>query len=194
MKKRIVDSSLKLLGTFGLRKFTMDRVAADLRISKRTLYQHFPSKEQLLEACLTEWLRRKRLLVRTGGNLIDELCTLQAGIRSLDLRRVGRCCRELRQVCEPVYRLFLEQLFDYAEACGARAERDAEAGYLCRTVSSRTVRAVVSDFLIRLFGNDEERLLYRSDPFSPEILIVFTRGLCTIKGRAYLEQRLKTRS
>lgn len=192
MKKRIIDSSLNQLGTFGLRKFTMDRVAADLRISKRTLYQHFPGKEQLLEACLMEWLRRKRLLVRTGGNLIDELCTLYTGIRSLDLLRVGRCCRELRLCCVPVYQLFLEQLFDYAEACGAWAKRDAASGYLCRTVSPHTVSAVVSDFLIRLFGNDCDRLLHRSYPLSPEILVVFTRGLCTIKGRAYLDQRLKT--
>lgn len=194
MKRRIVNCSLVLLGTFGFRKFTMDRVAAELRISKRTLYIHFPSKEQLLEASLEEWLRRKRLLVRTGDNLIDEFCTLYAVIRSLDLPRVMRCCRELRHSCAPVYQLFLELIFDYAEACGIQAEHDAATGYLCRTVSSHTVRAVVSDFLIRLFGNDEARILLRGYPLSPEILVVFTRGLCTIKGRAYLDQRLKTLS
>lgn len=194
MKRRIIDCSLKELGTFGFRKFTMDRVAADLRISKRTLYMHFPSKEQLLEACLEEWLHRKQLLVWTDDNLIDELCTLYTGIRSLDLPVVMRCCRELRQCCFPVYRFFLERLFGYAEACGTCAERDAQAGYLCRTVSSHTVSAVVSDFLIRLFGNEEARVVLRGYPLLPEILVVFTRGLCTIKGRAYLDQRLKTLS
>lgn len=194
MKERIVNCSLALLGQVGLRRFTMDMVAAELRISKRTLYVHFASKEQLLDACVGEWLRRNRLLILSDGNLIDELCTLHTAIETVDLPRVVRCCRELRQCSFPVYRLFLERLFDYAEACGDRAEHDAEAGYFCRSVSRKTVCAVVADFLVRLFGNDEERIVHRSYPLSPEILIVFTRGLCTIKGRAYLDQRLKTQA
>lgn len=194
MRRRIIDCSLKELRAVGFQKFTMDRVAAGLRISKRTIYLHFASKDELLEACLEEWLRRKRLLVRTDNNLIDDLCSLYAVILTLDLPRVMRCCRELRQCCAPVYQFFLELIFDYAEACGSQAERDAATGYLCRTVSARTVSAVVSAFLIRLFGNDGEWLPYRSYPFSPEILVVFTRGLCTIKGRARLDRRLKIHS
>lgn len=191
MKRRIVNCSLEQIGAVGLRKFTMDLVAARLRISKRTLYMYFSSKDQLLEACLTEWLLRKRLLEPSGGNLIDELCRLYVGIRSVDRRRAVRCCRELQQCSVPAYQFFLGRLFDYAEACGAGAERDVEAGYLCRSVSSRTVSAVVSDFLIRLFDSDSEALLHRGYALSPEILVVFMRGLCTIKGRAYLDQRLK---
>lgn len=192
MKNRIIDCSLEQLGASGLRKFTMESVASGLRISKRTLYQHFRSKDQLLEACLKEWLHRKRLFEQSGGMLLDELCVLYAGIRTIDLRRAGRFGLELRRCCLPVYRSFLDRLGDYAEACGRRAEQDIEAGYLCRTVSPGTVRAVVSDLLIRLFGNDSESRFYRNEPLLPEILVVFARGLCTIKGRAYLDRRLKT--
>lgn len=192
MKDRIIGCTLALLGSGGVRNLKMDTIAAELRISKRTLYMHFTSKDQLLETCLKTWLDRKRLFMSTNGNLIDELCALYAGIRSVELRRVVRCCRELRQCSIPVYQIFLERLFDYADACGVWAERDAEAGYLCRNISRHTVSAVVSDFLIRLFGCSEERMLHRCYFLSPEILLVFTRGLCTIKGRAYLDQRLKT--
>lgn len=194
MRERIIGCTLGLLGQVGFRRFTMDLVASELRISKRTLYLHFTSKEQLLDICLERWLLRNRLLVPTGGNLIDDLCALYAGVRKVDLRRVVRCSRELRRYCLPVYRLLLERLFDYAEACGMRAEQDAGAGYLCRDVSRDAVSAVVSDFLIRLFGNGEERPLRRRYQLSAEILIVLTRGLCTIKGRAYLDRRLKTLS
>lgn len=194
MKGRIVNCTLKQLGTVGLRKLTMDSIAGELHISKRTIYQHFSSKDQLLEACLMEWMRRNRLLVATGDNLIDEFCTLYLGFRRFNLLPVVRCCRELRQHFAPVYRFFLERLNDYADACGAWAERDAEAGYLCRAFSPQTVRSVVSDFLIRIFGSAEEEMQYRSYLLSPEILLVYIRGLCTIKGRALLDQRLKTLS
>lgn len=128
MKERIIGCTLELLGQIGFRRFTMDMVASELRISKRTLYLYFTSKEQLLDTCLERWLLRKRLLVPTGGILIDDLCTLYAGIRKVDLRRVMHCSRELRQCCLPVYRLFQERLFNYADACGMRAEQDAGDG------------------------------------------------------------------
>lgn len=193
MRKRIINCTLDLLARSGFRHFTMDQVAARLRISKRTIYQHFDGKNQLLEACLEEWFRRKRLFLRTNDNLIDELCRLYAGIRGIDLRQLVRACGELRESCEPVYRYLQERLFLYAEQCGERADRDSAAGYLCRTVSRHTVSAVVSDFLLRLFeGDGSRRAFRRSAPPSPEILMVFLRGLCTIKGRSYLDQRLKT--
>ena len=75
-----------------------------------------------------------------------------------------------------------------------RAEQDAGTGYLCRDVTRDTVSSVVSDFLIRLFGSVEEHPLRRGSLSSPEILIVYMRGLCTIKGRAYLDRHLKTLS
>lgn len=191
MKTRIIDCTLRLLGQSGLRNFTMDAVAATLRISKRTLYQHFTSKEQLLESCLTTWFDRRGLFVPAGENLIDELCMLHFGLRTAVSPRELRCCRELRTCSVPVYRLFLERLFDYAEACGTRAAQDAATGYLCRDVSQETISSVVSDFLTRFFfGNDLRPPVRRHTP-APELLLVFTRGLCTIKGRAYLDRRLK---
>ena len=192
MKERIINCTLNQIEVSGLQKLTMDTIASELHISKRTIYQHFQSKEQLLETCLKEWLLRNKLLVPTGGNLIDELCALYTGIQSIDLPQVVHRCSELRKYSAPVHLFFLEQLFDYADTCGVWAERDADTGYLRRNISRHTVSAVVSDFLIRLFGNSEDHLFYRSYLLSPEILIVFTRGLCTIKGRAYLDQRLKT--
>lgn len=68
---------------------------------------------------------------------------------------------------------------------------DAATGYLCRDVSQETISSVVSDFLTRFFfGNDLRPPVRRHTP-APELLLVFTRGLCTIKGRAYLDRRLK---
>lgn len=192
MKKRIIDCTIEQFETIGLRKFTMDLIAAKLRISKRTLYLYFSSKEQLIEVCLKEWLHRKRLLEQNGETLIDDLCALYFGIQKIDLQRVACCCRELRQSYISVYQLIIKQLFDYAAACGARTKQDVEAGYLCRTITPHTVFNIISDFLMRLFGNDQEYLLYKNYTISPDMLVIFARGLCTIKGRAYLEQRLKT--
>jgi AcrR family transcriptional regulator len=48
---RILETGLEKFRKFGIRRVTMDEIARDLRISKKTLYRHFPDKESLVRAC-----------------------------------------------------------------------------------------------------------------------------------------------
>jgi AcrR family transcriptional regulator len=50
VKKRIMDEARSLFFRYGFSKVTMDEAAEALGMSKKTLYRHFPSKEDLLEA------------------------------------------------------------------------------------------------------------------------------------------------
>ncbi len=63
-RQRIIQESLHLLNSHGYKTVTMDRIAAELRISKRTLYELFPNKEELIMACIEQVsneLKEKRL-------------------------------------------------------------------------------------------------------------------------------------
>ena len=51
-EERIVGESLKLFMENGIRSVTMDDIAAQCGISKRTLYEHFSDKEALLTCCI----------------------------------------------------------------------------------------------------------------------------------------------
>ncbi len=48
MEERILDKASELIKRFGLRKFTMDEIAGELGISKKTVYKYFESKNQLI--------------------------------------------------------------------------------------------------------------------------------------------------
>ena len=50
-RDRILETGLEKFRKFGIRRVTMDEIARDLRISKKTLYLHFPDKEALVRAC-----------------------------------------------------------------------------------------------------------------------------------------------
>ncbi len=50
---RIVETALEKFRKFGIRRVTMDEIARDLRVSKKTLYQHFPDKAALVRACVS---------------------------------------------------------------------------------------------------------------------------------------------
>lgn len=52
MKERILETADKLFYLGGIRAVGVDTIAAEIGISKRTLYNHFPSKDALISAYL----------------------------------------------------------------------------------------------------------------------------------------------
>ncbi|MBE9503553.1 MAG: TetR/AcrR family transcriptional regulator, partial [Proteobacteria bacterium] len=47
MKKKIIQTAKKRFFKEGLKKVHMDDIASDMGVSKKTLYKHFDSKEEL---------------------------------------------------------------------------------------------------------------------------------------------------
>ena len=57
MPERILETADRLFYGQGLRAVGVDTIAAEIGISKRTLYNHFPSKDALIVAYLTRRLK-----------------------------------------------------------------------------------------------------------------------------------------
>jgi AcrR family transcriptional regulator len=57
MKERILETADRLFYLQGIRAVGVDTVAAEIGISKRTLYNHFPSKSDLISAYLERRFR-----------------------------------------------------------------------------------------------------------------------------------------
>jgi AcrR family transcriptional regulator len=64
-RDRIIEGAAGLFRTFGIRSVTMDSIAAHLGISKRTIYEVFADKDELLRGVLC-WMteKQKELLKR----------------------------------------------------------------------------------------------------------------------------------
>jgi AcrR family transcriptional regulator len=62
MKQRILETADKLFYLQGIRAIGVDTIAAEVGISKRTLYNHFPSKDALVAA----YLERRFVLPRAS--------------------------------------------------------------------------------------------------------------------------------
>jgi AcrR family transcriptional regulator len=57
MQERILETADRLFYGQGIRAVGVDTIAAEIGISKRTLYNHFPSKDELIVAYLSRRLR-----------------------------------------------------------------------------------------------------------------------------------------
>ncbi|MDP2807997.1 MAG: TetR/AcrR family transcriptional regulator [bacterium] len=57
LKKRIIDNASRMFFERGFSSVSMDQIASGLGVSKKTLYQHFPSKEALLYEVVSNMMR-----------------------------------------------------------------------------------------------------------------------------------------
>lgn len=77
MKARIMQTARKEIKRYGLRRFTMDDVAAHLAISKKTLYKFFASKGELIHEILKSDLEKEKEILQEAianqGNWFDRL-------------------------------------------------------------------------------------------------------------------------
>ncbi|NJW52282.1 TetR/AcrR family transcriptional regulator [Salinimicrobium oceani] len=50
MKEQLLSKAAEMFLTLGVKSVTMDEIAAEMGISKKTIYAHFPTKTKLIEA------------------------------------------------------------------------------------------------------------------------------------------------
>ena len=58
MKEAIKDAIYELSGTYGLKKLTMSTLASNLKISKKTIYEYFESKDILINQVLDDYINK----------------------------------------------------------------------------------------------------------------------------------------
>ncbi|MGB8385096.1 MAG: helix-turn-helix domain-containing protein [Dermatophilaceae bacterium] len=64
-KNDIARSFMGQVARFGYRRSSVDDVAKDLRVSKKTIYGHFRSKEQLYAYAVAQWAAEQRARVES---------------------------------------------------------------------------------------------------------------------------------
>jgi TetR/AcrR family transcriptional regulator, cholesterol catabolism regulator len=60
-KERILQKATDLFMRYGIRSITMDEIAAQLGISKKTIYQFFTDKDEIVEAVVSEECKKNEL-------------------------------------------------------------------------------------------------------------------------------------
>lgn len=86
---RIIEEATKQFFRFGVRNVTMDGIAGELGISKRTVYENFKDKTELIHACLKnlsqQEARRNQEVMDTSENVIDAIFTfMREGIKIMN--------------------------------------------------------------------------------------------------------------
>ncbi|MFZ2287828.1 MAG: TetR/AcrR family transcriptional regulator [Bacteroidales bacterium] len=77
---RIVAGAAELFRTYGIRAVTMDTIATHLGMSKRTIYERFRDKDELLFAVMKEMIHKQKEIVEnimnSSSNVMEAIFTM----------------------------------------------------------------------------------------------------------------------
>ena len=107
MKEEIVKRALNDFMQYGFKTFTMDDLASKMGISKKTLYEHFPSKNDLVEAVLDYALdmscKNVEAFVQGDGSVIENVYRNQKKVKEMFNINSDRPIWELRKYYSKTY-------------------------------------------------------------------------------------------
>ena len=107
MKEEIVKRALNDFMQYGFKTFTMDDLASKMGISKKTLYEHFPSKNDLVEAVLDYALdmscKNVDAFVQGDGSVIENVYRNQEKVKEIFNINSDRPIWELQKYYSKTY-------------------------------------------------------------------------------------------
>ena len=194
LKEKILITAINLFHKHGIRSVKMDDIANELKISKRTLYEIYSNKEELLlEVVRRDKQREKRRLDeigRTGSNVINIIIEI---------------CRFRLEEFSQINPLFFEEIHKYPELLAyvrrVHDEREIDAhafiqrgideglflpnlNYdIVRTMTVALQNAIMNQYLYKKY--DIKELAHVS-------ILFFIRAYCTMKGVKLLDEELNS--
>jgi len=169
MRQRILDTADRLFYGRGIRAVGVDTIAAEIGISKRTLYNHFPSKDDLIVAYLSRRIRPGAVSdLPPAEQILGEFDRLQRSFASgvfrgcpfvnavAELKEPGHAANQLAVAFKEQRRLRFRDLLERLEV----EDADALATQLQLLVDGAIAAALVrGDAKVALAARDAARVL-----------------------------------
>lgn len=192
----IIPRALGYFLQYGFKTFTMDDLAHNLGISKKTLYEQFASKQILVDACLDCALemscKRTELFFAGEGSVIENIFMGQKEIENFFNIKSGRPLWELKRYFPKTYErmdlafaksdvLFIDMLF----------ERGLKEGLLRENINIKFYKQFYTQ--VQRLRSFEEAFDERDFPFWETVYTMmeyFFRIIVNEKGMKELERVL----
>ena len=147
IRRRILEAAGLKFFTHGFTRVSMDELAADLGMSKRTLYVHFPGKEALLQSVVRGMMRE--IAERVDGLTADRTMDFVEKLRAMMTFIGSRLARISRPFAEDLHR---------------------HAPHLWKEIEEFRSRKILDKFNL-LFQEGMDRGVFRRD-IHPRVLIM----------------------
>ena len=196
-KEIILENTCNLFWQRGCKSVTMDDVADENGISKRTLYELFVDKAHLLEECLDFKNRSLDLLFdqhREASKNVLELMIIHHNYRSKFVGKMGDAFYvELKKYYPEVFKRKVldlkDQNIDKIERLLLQGQYE---GVFNKEVNTE-IAAVMIDEIFTIINNTRtiSSRGFEFNDISKNTMLIYCRGLCTDKGLRILDKYLE---
>lgn len=190
LRERIIDAATQLFQAQGVKQVRMDDVARELSISKKTLYEVFADKEELLlevvKVTSSSLCEDIRAILESSVSVLEQIFMLYS--------QVIKHCREVNPLffAELIRYPKVEALFEREHAqhsihTKAWLQKGVEEGLLRDDVNYEVFLRQDGFQIDKLLTNPEVRK-YPAEVIYKSVVLVMLRGLSTKKGLEIIEQ------
>ena len=198
MKESILHKATDLFLTLGFKSVTMDDLAQEMGISKKTIYSHFENKTHLVEECTMNlfWYISKGIdhICSLGKNPIEELYEIKKFVM-LHLKDERSSPQyQLQKYYPKIHRSLRNKQFDAMQDCIIQNLRKGIDEGIYRTNLN-------IEFVSRIYfagvNNIKDHTLFPNDKFPiaelmDDYLEYHLRGIVTPKGRQILNETINS--
>ncbi|WP_218128527.1 TetR/AcrR family transcriptional regulator [Prevotella sp. lc2012] len=190
LRGKILETAMNAFGEKGIRAVKMDDVAVDLGISKRTLYELYDNKEQLLFEGVKVYNEQRQILIKEKtkncGNVMEILLTVYR-IKVEEFRQTNPLFYA-DLVKYPKVARFLHQQNQYIHTEMQKfIQRGVSEGFFREDVDEALTMHLFDALGEYVMMNQLYRRYTIEDIFK-NIIFVSLRGICTEKGVVALDR------
>jgi len=198
VKEDIIKSALDLfLVRRSCKNVTMDEIASELGISKRTLYEHFYNKEKLVLECMnfrTDDICQKCEHIKANAKHAFDYFFNSIGVIQSGLKEVAILANEIKKVYPEIFKQIVSShvifaktntkfFFNKAKQDGFIRD-DIDEQFFISMMEMNMVHSSDSEFLNknRNFGEDNIKI---------KVFYTIIRGISSVKGVEYVDEVIK---
>lgn len=117
LKDRILQKAADLFHRYGVRSITMDEIASQLGVSKKTIYQYYSDKDELVDRVISEIIGNAQfnceMLKSDARNAIHEIFQVMDFIKNMFTNMNPAMVFDLNRFHPKAYKLFLNYKNQY---------------------------------------------------------------------------------
>ncbi len=187
LKERIVEEASKLFFHKGIKSITMNDIASHMSISKRTLYEIFNDKEELLAVCVDKSMAQgdceMEKLIKDSRNVIEAMMNIYAKLLT-EIHQVNKSALyDLRKYHPKIYKKIENRQKEDIERFIPYFEKGVEEGLMENDINFGVLLSLLqAQFRMLMEGDFLPTDKYPIEEFIRAIILNFTRGIATPKG------------
>ncbi|MEM9340054.1 MAG: TetR/AcrR family transcriptional regulator [Bacteroidota bacterium] len=197
-KEKILQDAEELFLRYGVRSVTMDDVARESSMSKKTLYQYFDNKDKLVSEVALQHLKKERKefeeIERTAKDAIHEIFLVTLCLRKHIYKANPTLLHDMQKYHAEAWGYYLDFKNTYVRGYIERnIKKGMEEGFF---------RSNIDAAVLSILRVEEVQLIFNTKIFPPsqfdfaevqeQVLNHFIYGLLTKEGLVKYEEHLKS--